>query len=179
MVSFGFYFFFIFFNFFFSFLLSLINPNPYIIASFILSVNTFSPTSIYKTHTYSYEEALKTNPVLAKMVISEVVYSGGDWIGHCFDGKPLFENFFPFQDWWVVPAKVICDQTVVTAVWNGIYYILWPFTHRITYGVVPVEQRLLWVNCVELIWATILSTWTCLGEKASVRLEKSQQGWHL
>lgn len=28
----------------------------------------------------AYEEALKTNPVLAKMVISGVVYSLGDWI---------------------------------------------------------------------------------------------------
>lgn len=32
-------------------------------------------------HNWSaYEEALKTNPVLAKMVISGVVYSVGDWI---------------------------------------------------------------------------------------------------
>lgn len=36
---------------------------------------------------------------------------------------------------------------------------LWPFAHLITYGLVPVEQRLLWVDCVELIWVTILSTW--------------------
>jgi hypothetical protein len=35
---------------------------------------------------------------------------------------------------------------------------LWPFAHLITYGVVPLEQRLLWVDCVELIWVTILST---------------------
>lgn len=35
---------------------------------------------------------------------------------------------------------------------------LWPFAHVITYGVIPVEQRLLWVDCVELIWVTILST---------------------
>jgi len=28
----------------------------------------------------AYEEALKRNPVLAKMVISGVVYSVGDWI---------------------------------------------------------------------------------------------------
>lgn len=36
---------------------------------------------------------------------------------------------------------------------------LWPFAHLITYGVIPVEQRLLWVDCVELIWVTILSTY--------------------
>lgn len=35
---------------------------------------------------------------------------------------------------------------------------LWPFAHLITYGVIPIEQRLLWVDCVELVWVTILST---------------------
>jgi hypothetical protein len=29
----------------------------------------------------AYEEVLKSNPVLAKMMISGVVYSIGDWIG--------------------------------------------------------------------------------------------------
>ncbi|KAK6794035.1 hypothetical protein RDI58_007488 [Solanum bulbocastanum] len=37
---------------------------------------------------------------------------------------------------------------------------LWPFAHLITYGVIPVEQRLLWADCVELIWVTILSTYS-------------------
>ncbi|KAK1309092.1 hypothetical protein QJS10_CPA09g01447 [Acorus calamus] len=165
----------------------------------------------------AYEEALKTNPVLAKMMISGVVYSIGDWIAQCYEGKPLFEfdrarmfrsglvgftlhgslshyyyhlceYLFPFQDWWVVPVKVAFDQTAWSALWNSIYYVvlgllrlespvnifselkatflplltagwkLWPFAHLITYGVIPVEQRLLWVDCVELIWVTILST---------------------
>ncbi|KAF5207401.1 Peroxisomal membrane (Mpv17/PMP22) family protein [Thalictrum thalictroides] len=174
----------------------------------------------------AYEEALKENPVLAKMVISGVVYSLGDWIAQCCEGKPLFdfdrtrmfrsglvgfslhgslshyyyqfcEALFPFQDWWVVPVKVVFDQTVWAALWNSIYYVLlgllrfespvsifselkatfipmltagwklWPFAHLITYGVVPVEQRLLWVDCVELIWVTILSTLS--NEKSEAR----------
>lgn len=174
----------------------------------------------------AYEEALKANPVLAKMVISGVVYSLGDWIAQCYEGKPLFEfdrprmfrsglvgfslhgslshyyyqfceALFPFQDWWVVPVKVVFDQTVWAALWNSIYYVvlgflrfespasiyselkatffpmltagwkLWPFAHLITYGVVPVEQRLLWVDCVELIWVTILSTYS--NEKSEAR----------
>ncbi|KAF7822755.1 Peroxisomal membrane protein 2 [Senna tora] len=178
-------------------------------------------------HNWSaYEEALKTNPVFAKMVISGVVYSVGDWIAQCFEGKPLFEfdrarmfrsglvgftlhgslshyyyqfceELFPFQEWWVVPAKVAFDQTAWSAVWNSIYYTavgflrldspinifnelkatfipmltagwkLWPFAHLITYGVIPVEQRLLWVDCVELIWVTILSTYS--NEKSEAR----------
>ncbi|XP_022142923.1 uncharacterized protein LOC111012915 [Momordica charantia] len=181
-------------------------------------------------HNWSaYEEALKAHPVLAKMVISGVVYSLGDWIAQCFEGKPLFEfdrtrmfrsglvgfslhgslshyyyhfceGLFPFQDWWVVPAKVAFDQTAWSAVWNSIYFVvlgflrlespvsifnelkatfwpmltagwkLWPFAHLITYGVIPVEQRLLWVDCVELIWVTILSTYS--NEKSEARISE-------
>jgi hypothetical protein len=39
----------------------------------------------------AYEEVLKSNPVLAKMMISGVVYSIGDWIGQCMEGKPILE----------------------------------------------------------------------------------------
>lgn len=145
-----------------------------------------------------------------------------------WDISSILQELFPFQDWWVVPAKVAFDQTAWAAVWNSIYFTvlgflrlespanifselkatfwpmltvrehrglfcvlvdvaccagreifkrncglnlyslmssvvqagwkLWPFAHLITYGVIPVEQRLLWVDCVELIWVTILST---------------------
>ncbi|GFS39150.1 peroxisomal membrane 22 kDa (Mpv17/PMP22) family protein [Actinidia rufa] len=184
-------------------------------------------------HNWSaYEAALKANPVLAKMVISGVVYSLGDWIAQCYEGKPLFEfdrarmfrsglvgftlhgslshyyyqlceELFPFQDWWVVPVKVAFDQTAWSAVWNSIYFTvlgflrfespvsifnewkatffpmltagwkLWPFAHLITYGVIPVEQRLLWVDCVELIWVTILSTYS--NEKSEARLSNTPE----
>ncbi|KAL9457748.1 hypothetical protein AB3S75_006739 [Citrus x aurantiifolia] len=175
----------------------------------------------------AYEQALKANPVLAKMAISGIVYFIGDWIAQCYEGKPLFdfdlqrmfrsglvgftlhgslshyyykfcEALFPFQDWWVVPAKVAFDQTVWAAVWNSIYFVvlgflrfecaanifselkstfwpmltagwkLWPFAHLVTYSVIPVEQRLLWVDCVELIWVTILSTYS--NEKSEARI---------
>ncbi|KAK9092425.1 hypothetical protein Syun_027336 [Stephania yunnanensis] len=177
----------------------------------------------------AYEDALKSNPVFAKMVISGVVYTIGDWIAQCYEGKPLLEferarafrsglvgfllhgslshyyyqfceALFPSKDWWVVPAKVVFDQTAWSAVWNSIYYgvlgllrrespdiilaelkatfwpmityeeagwKLWPFAHLITYGVIPLEQRLLWVDCVELIWVTILSTYS--NEKSESR----------
>ncbi|KAK7324735.1 hypothetical protein VNO77_28536 [Canavalia gladiata] len=178
----------------------------------------------------AYEQALKANPVLAKMAISGIVYSIGDWIAQCYEGKPLFEfdrgrlfrsglvgftlhgslshyyyqlceALFPFQEWWVVPAKVAFDQTMWAAVWNSIYFVvlgllrlesltniygelkstfwpmltagwkLWPFAHLITYGVIPVEQRLLWVDCVELIWVTILSTYS--NEKSEARISEA------
>lgn len=34
---------------------------------------------------------------------------------------------------------------------------LWPFAHIITYGVIPQEHRLLWVDAVEIVWVTLLS----------------------
>lgn len=38
----------------------------------------------------AYEQALKTNPVLAKMAISGIVYSIGDWIAQVNLFLPLF-----------------------------------------------------------------------------------------
>ncbi|KAM3299132.1 hypothetical protein ACQJBY_040549 [Aegilops geniculata] len=179
-------------------------------------------------HNWSaYEEALKANPLLVKMMISGIVYSLGDWIAQCCEGKPIFEfdrarmfrsgligfalqgslshyyyNFcesvFPYKDWWAVPVKAAFDQTAWTGLWNTIYFValgflrwespstifselkstffpmltagwkLWPFAHIITYGVVPIEHRLLWVDCVELIWVSILSTYS--NEKSEARI---------
>lgn len=34
------------------------------------------------------------------------------------------QALFPFQQWWVVPAKVAFDQTVWSAVWNSIYFVV-------------------------------------------------------
>lgn len=39
----------------------------------------------------------------------------------------IFQELFPFQDWWVVPAKVVFDQTVWAALWNSIYYTVLGF----------------------------------------------------
>lgn len=44
------------------------------------------------------------------------------------EGLKLFALFsqalFPFQQWWVVPAKVAFDQTVWSAIWNSIYFVV-------------------------------------------------------
>ncbi|KAL5216049.1 hypothetical protein ABZP36_007450 [Zizania latifolia] len=43
---------------------------------------------ILPEHNWSaYEEALKTNPVLTKMMISGVIYSLGDWIAQCYEAS--------------------------------------------------------------------------------------------
>ncbi|EGZ20817.1 hypothetical protein PHYSODRAFT_388185, partial [Phytophthora sojae] len=36
-------------------------------------------------------------------------------------------------------------------------YMLWPAANSITYGVMPLEYRLLFANCVHLGWASFLS----------------------
>lgn len=38
-----------------------------------------------------------------------------------------FQELVPSQDWRVIPAKVIFDQTVWAAVWNSIYYTVLGF----------------------------------------------------
>eukprot|EP00591_Stephanopyxis_turris_P004463 CAMPEP_0195525368 /NCGR_PEP_ID=MMETSP0794_2-20130614/25796_1 /TAXON_ID=515487 /ORGANISM="Stephanopyxis turris, Strain CCMP 815" /LENGTH=81 /DNA_ID=CAMNT_0040655823 /DNA_START=822 /DNA_END=1067 /DNA_ORIENTATION=- len=47
-------------------------------------------------------------------------------------------------------------ETTVPLLVSG--FKLWPLAHCITYGVVPVEHRLLWVDLVEIIWVTILAS---------------------
>ncbi|XBJ07072.1 hypothetical protein VPH35_012648 [Triticum aestivum] len=58
-------------------------------------------------HNWSaYEEALKANPVLAKMMISSVVYSLGDWIAQAFEyfGEMLITPSVP---------KYLCSSAAV------------------------------------------------------------------
>lgn len=39
----------------------------------------------------------------------------------------VFQTIFPSEGWWVVPAKVVFDQTVWAAIWNSIYFIVLGF----------------------------------------------------
>lgn len=89
---------------------------------------------------------------------------------------------------WGTGVKVAIDQTLWGPLWNNTYIImlgvmklnsfesiwgeikrttipliisglkLWPLAHCVTYGLIPVENRLLWVDLVEIIWVTILAT---------------------
>ena len=90
--------------------------------------------------------------------------------------------------WWAFVPKVVIDQFLWGPFWNNTYILLlgvmkmeslktiwqdvkrttvplvvsglklWPLAHCITYGLVPVENRLLWVDIVEILWVTILAT---------------------
>ncbi|KAI4383311.1 hypothetical protein MLD38_009163 [Melastoma candidum] len=139
----------------------------------------------------AYEDALKTNPVLAKMAISGVVAmkenrflssignecsDQGSWDSPFMDLYPIIiisfaRLFFPFKTGglFLQKASNIVSELKATF-WPMLtvcWWKLWPFAHLVTYGVIPVEQRLLWVDCVELIWVTILSTYS--NEKSEAR----------
>jgi len=100
----------------------------------------------------------------------------------------FFENVLQWTEWWVFVPKIILDQTSWGPFWNNTYILLlgamqfqkptqiwsdmkrttiplivsglklWPLAHCVTYGLIPVENRLLWVDMVEIIWVTILAT---------------------
>lgn len=87
---------------------------------------------------------------------------------------------------WDVPLHIGLDQTLYATVYNVIFYAaigllrgdapldvaldfkksytrlmvagwkLWPFVHIITYTVIPSQHKVLWVDAVEILWATIL-----------------------
>lgn len=102
--------------------------------------------------------------------------------------EQIFTEQFHWVEWWSFFPKVAIDQLTWGPFWNNTYILLlglmqfrkpkdivkemkdttvplimsglklWPLAHCITYGVVPVENRLLWVDLVEIIWVTILAS---------------------
>jgi protein Mpv17 len=102
----------------------------------------------------------------------------------------VFGNVLHCTAWWAFFPKIIVDQTIWGPIWNNTYILLlglmkfqsapsiwsdmkrttipliisglklWPLAHCITYGLIPVENRVLWVDAVEILWVTILATQT-------------------
>ena len=100
----------------------------------------------------------------------------------------FFDHVVHLTQWWSVFPKILVDQTVWGPIWTSVYLLLigamqgdrpgaigenirrsiipltlsglklWPLAHVVTYGLVPVEDRLLWVDAVEIVWVTILAT---------------------
>jgi protein Mpv17 len=100
----------------------------------------------------------------------------------------FFENIIHMTEWWAFLPKIVVDQTIWGPIWNNSYILLiglmrresinkivsdvksttiplvvsglklWPAAHLVTYGLIPIENRLLWVDLVEILWVTILSS---------------------
>ena len=102
--------------------------------------------------------------------------------------RSFFNNVLHFTEWWSFAPKILLDQTTWGPIWNNSYILLlglmkadsmqniwkdmktstvpliasglklWVPVHCITYGLIPVENRLLWVDLVEIVWVTILAS---------------------
>ena len=100
----------------------------------------------------------------------------------------LFHDVFHCTAWWSFLPKIVIDQSIWGPIWNNTYILLlgimqrdtlanmwsdvkrttiplvlsglklWPLAHIVTYGLIPVENRLLWVDTVEIVWVVILAT---------------------
>ena len=55
--------------------------------------------------------------------------------------------------------------SIVLTAWK-----FWPLVHLVTYGVIPARHRILWVNCVDLVWNAILAT---MSQKTEVPKEEA------
>lgn len=118
--------------------------------------------------------------LLAHGPLSHLYYLGMD---HVFSHQTLLSSTSLF----IPLVKMGIDQTVWSVFWNSTYYVLlgllkfespsvivktvrnswwdllkagwrlWPMVHVVTYGVIPVQHRLLFVDAVELVWVSILS----------------------
>ena len=56
------------------------------------------------------------------------------------------------------PKTIVSDmkKSTIPLVLSGLK--LWPLAHCVTYGLIPVDNRLLWVDFVEIFWVTILAS---------------------
>ena len=102
--------------------------------------------------------------------------------------EAFFNHVIHLTQWWSFIPKIAVDQTIWGTMWNTSYIVLlglmkresvekmvddvksttlplfldglrlWPLVHCVTYGLIPVEHRLLWVDIVEIIWVSILAS---------------------
>ena len=138
------------------------------------------------TITDSDNEELDRRRILRSMIAGLIGHGPMShfWYNIC-DG--FFANTLHLTAWWAFIPKVIIDQTLWGPIWNNTYLLLiglmkmerpeviwedikkstvpmvvsglklWPAAHVVTYGLIPIENRLLWVDMVEIIWVTVLS----------------------
>jgi len=89
---------------------------------------------------------------------------------------------------WSVPAKILLDQTAYLALYNTVYYLplgvlaggdvgtvcadyrtkfwqlltsgwkLWPLVGIVTYTLIPLNNRVLWIDLIEIFYSAVLST---------------------
>jgi protein Mpv17 len=116
-----------------------------------------------------------------------------------YASEEYFTNIIHLTEWWSFIPKIAVDQIIWGTIWNTSYIFLlglmksesfekmavdvksttlplffdglklWPLVHCVTYGLMPVEYRLVWVDLIEIIWVSILAS------KASTLCEEKEQ----
>ena len=85
------------------------------------------------------------------------------------------QALFPFKDWWVVPAKVAFDQTIWSAIWNSIYFVVLGFLRLESPTTIYSELKstfwpMLTVR-IHLPWISLISSqgrnWASIKHKSS------------
>lgn len=72
---------------------------------------------------YQFCEVIIFSTIPADSMLTSFVV----WSADCPNNLSWFQALFPFDGWWVVPAKVAFDQTIWSAIWNSIYFTLLGF----------------------------------------------------
>lgn len=131
--------------------------------------------------------SLDRGRILRSLIAGLVGHGPGSHVWYNFS-EGLFNDVLHCTAWWSFVPKIILDQTTWGPIWNNSYIVLiglmkqdnwktiwsdmkrttvplivsglklWPLAHCVTYGLIPVENRLLWVDTVEILWVTILAT---------------------
>lgn len=68
----------------------------------------------------------------------------------------------------------VIANTVKSSWWDLLKagWRMWPLVHLFTYGVIPVQHRLLFVDAVELVWVSILSMY---GQQQRQKMEAAAE----
>jgi protein Mpv17 len=133
------------------------------------------------------DDELDTGRVLRSMIAGGVGHGPLSHVWYNLS-EGFFTNLGLASVWWSFIPKIVVDQTVWGPIWNSLYIViigilqaesfgkikedvqsntiplfleglkLWPLAHCVTYGLIPVENRLVWVDAVEILWVSILAT---------------------
>lgn len=126
----------------------------------MMAWGAFIHTPLMHTWYNTVDRVIKGRGMTAvlKKVVSDMIFVAPQMPIWFFTSTQLMEGI-PFRE----ALDVAIIKTPATVAAN---YSLWPMTNIITFGVVPLEYRLLFVNVVSLGWSAYLS------QRASKPVEK-------
>eukprot|EP01025_Chloroclados_australasicus_P023997 TRINITY_DN2416_c0_g1_i1.p1 TRINITY_DN2416_c0_g1~~TRINITY_DN2416_c0_g1_i1.p1 ORF type:complete len:301 (-),score=5.21 TRINITY_DN2416_c0_g1_i1:893-1714(-) len=99
------------------------------------------------------EDSKSTKAVLVKTLLDQVL-----WAPMFCCVFFTFNNLFQgeLEHTWID----ICQKLLPTMLAN---YAIWPLAHIINFRYVPSQQRILYINCVQIVWSAFLSNMAARG----------------